>query len=303
MKIKSKNNLIIINVDTGTDDALALIVAHKFLKNIIGITTSAGNVSLDKVNLNTNKILNLINAKTKIYPGAERDLKNEDFQLAENFHGVDGLVGVALTNTKNLIQQESATDFIIERVNANPGKIAIVSLAPLTNIALAVKRDPTIIQKIDKIIIMGGTLEVEGNETPKTEFNFYQDPDAAKIILESEIKCFLVTLDVTHKCIITEEKCSLLGSKPVAKFTKEVVNNWYHIFGRKHNRKFELYDPLTTSVIIDGFVDFEEMPIQIITEGPMRGVIQKKLGSKMFVSKKVKPRKFEEFFIDTINSY
>lgn len=295
------NEKIIINVDTGLDDALALIMSYKLFENrVIGITTSAGNVSLDKVNINTNYIKSLCNWNIKIYSGSYKNIDNKDYDYAPYFHGDNGLANIKIPNTINKeTEKESAEDFIISMSKRYSGNISIINLAPCTNIAKAFKKDSTITEDINSIIIMGGAVNVPGNETLYSEFNFYQDPKAAQTIIRNFKNIKLVPLDVTGKCFLEIEDLVGLKINVFSSFLKEIVTNWYSFFGNKKQRKFELYDPLAISAKDENFLVFEEKNVDIDTNKQIGRIIDGDYNIKY--ANEVDAIAFKKYFLNKFN--
>ncbi|MFQ6094718.1 MAG: nucleoside hydrolase [Candidatus Bathyarchaeia archaeon] len=193
---------IILDTDIGVDDAVALILALKSRElRLEAVTTVSGNVHVDKSTKNALRILELMHREeVPVAKGASKPLKRE-LHTAEYVHGKDGLGDSNLPEPRIKATDKSAIDLIIEKVTENPGEIILVPIGPLTNIALAIEREPEIVEKVKEIVLMGGAYGVTpwgfGNVTPVAEFNIYTDPEAAKIVFESGIKITAVGLDVT----------------------------------------------------------------------------------------------------------
>ncbi|KAL4233060.1 hypothetical protein ACF0H5_007746 [Mactra antiquata] len=176
----------IIDVDTGVDDAQALMLAlSRPDVEVIAITCVFGNVLLDQVCLNTLKVLTVWNRlDVPVYRGCSGPLVTGGL-TATHYHGNDGLSDANLDIDVSLdqMQEENAVDAMIRLVNEHPGEITLVALAPLTNIALALKQDHDFGKKLKKVVIMGGNTQGRGNSTLCAEFNFANDPEAAFVVL------------------------------------------------------------------------------------------------------------------------
>lgn len=176
----------IIDVDTGVDDAQALMLALSRPNiDVVAITCVAGNVAVDQVCINTLKVLAICDRlDVPVYRGLNTPLVAEGME-ATHYHGNDGLgdADLDLTVSMEMIQKEHAVSALLRLVNENPGEITLVALAPLTNIALALKQDPDFGKKLKKITIMGGNTQGRGNSTLCGEFNFACDPDSAYVVL------------------------------------------------------------------------------------------------------------------------
>jgi len=182
----------IIDTDTASDDAVALIMALRHAEvRVAAITVVAGNVAVEQATRNALYTVELCGAgDVPIYSGASRPLVRpaEDAQW---FHGKDGLGDQNYPAAKIVARKEHAVDALIETIRANPGA-TLVTLGPLTNVALAVSRDPGIVGNIARCVIMGGNPCCEGNVTPAAEYNIWCDPEAARIVLRSGMPIELV---------------------------------------------------------------------------------------------------------------
>ncbi|MFC2949564.1 nucleoside hydrolase [Virgibacillus sediminis] len=231
---------VIIDTDTAGDDTIALLTAmHSF--KVEGVTITGGNVDFDQQVENALYTIQVANPEeyVPVYKGMEGPLLTsvvERHQTVEDVHGKDGMGDSFFEKAKQRPEQGHAVDFIIDKVKSNPGEINLLAIAPLTNIAMAIKKDPTIIYDIPHIYIMGGTNNSLGNITAAAEYNFFVDPEAAKIVLHSGIPITLVGWDMCTKYSIMDdddhkeiENLSTKGSaffiqinKVVMKFNKEV---------------------------------------------------------------------------------
>ena len=194
---------IIIDCDPGIDDFAALLYAVRSQKlDIIGVKTFAGNCTVENGTINALKALELAgDENTPVYKGAAKALKIEDVD-ATYVHGSDGLGGIGFEMPKRMPEEENAIDFLIRKVNEYPGEITLVPIGALTNIALAVQKDPNFVRNVKSIVLMGGA-EGRGNITETAEFNFYKDPDAAKIVFDAGFKeIVMLGLDVTRKLVL-----------------------------------------------------------------------------------------------------
>ncbi|PDQ17829.1 nucleoside hydrolase [Mesorhizobium sanjuanii] len=196
---------IIIDTDPGQDDAVAILLALGSAElEIVGITAVAGNVPLKLTEKNARKICELAGRPDiKVYSGAIRPLVRE-LVTAEEVHGKTGLNGPDLPEPKMKLQDQYAVDFIVETLmKEQSGTITLCALGPLTNVALALIREPKIAPRIKEIVLMGGGFFEGGNVTPTAEFNIYVDPQAADVVFKSGIPIVMMPLDVTHKALTT----------------------------------------------------------------------------------------------------
>jgi purine nucleosidase len=199
---------IIIDTDPGQDDAVAILLALGSSElEIVGITAVAGNVPLKLTEKNARKICELAGRPDiKVYAGAIRPLVR-GLVTAEEVHGKTGLNGPQLPEPTMPLQDQYAVDFIVETLmNEASGTITLCPLGPLTNIALALLREPRIAPRIKEIVLMGGGFFEGGNVTPAAEFNIYVDPHAADVVFKSGIPIIMMPLDVTHKALTTAKR-------------------------------------------------------------------------------------------------
>ena len=213
-----KAQKIIIDTDPGQDDAVAILLALASPElDILGITAVAGNVPLKLTEKNARKICELAGKpETRVFSGAIRPLMR-DLVTAEEVHGKTGLDGPDLPEPKMKLQDQHAVDFIVETLMAEEsGTVTLCPLGPLTNIALALIREPKIAKRIEKIVLMGGGFFEGGNVTPTAEFNIYVDPHAADVVFRSGAPIVMMPLDVTHKVLTRAGRVAAiraLGSK------------------------------------------------------------------------------------------
>lgn len=266
-----KGRKIIMDMDPGHDDAMALVVAAASpLLDIQAVTTVSGNVSVEKTTINARRICDLIGLNhVPIYKGASRPLFRKP-EAAEAIHGESGLDGPELPDhPKKTIEKEHASDAIIHIVQHSEKPITLVPTGPLTNIALALIKEPSIAGNIEEIVMMGGGTF--GNWTPSAEFNIYVDAEAAKVVFESEISIAVFGLDVTHQALITPDVQQYISSRhhPVGRFVFDMLD----FFMEAYKSKFELdgaplHDVCTIAYLIDpGMFTMEHVHIGIETAG------------------------------------
>jgi purine nucleosidase len=192
---------IIIDTDPGQDDAVAILVALASPADfdVLGIVAVAGNVSLAQNARNALKVVELSGRKDiAVYAGCERPMRRT-LVTAEHVHGETGLDGPDLPLPKLQLEPQHGVDFIIDTLLAHDaGTVTLAALGPLTNIAMAMVKEPRIIPRIQEIVMMGGGYFEMGNITPAAEFNIYVDPDAADVVLRSGVPVTMLPLDVTH---------------------------------------------------------------------------------------------------------
>lgn len=177
---------VIIDCDTGIDDALALLLALRTPQfNVLGITCVAGNVPIDKVVRNTLVVVEYSGKVVPVYRGAYRALMGVG-ETAEYAHGSDGLGDVGFPEPQLKESREHAVDFLVRSFMESQEPIELITTAPLTNIALALQKEPHLEERIHSLVMMAGGIE-NGNSTVAAEFNIYVDPEAADLVFRSRI--------------------------------------------------------------------------------------------------------------------
>jgi inosine-uridine nucleoside N-ribohydrolase len=194
---------LIIDTDPGHDDALAIlmtVLSNKF--DILAVTTVAGNATIKKVTRNAQAILNLIESDIPVFSGLPEPLKREFVSAV--VHGKSGLAGFDTTSTKFSLTN-NAPNKLVEIVNANPDEVTILALGPLSNVARAINLDSTFVNKVKQFVIMGGAIDVPGNKNRVAEFNFFVDPEAADVVMRSNVPKVLVSLDACNQVVLQVE--------------------------------------------------------------------------------------------------
>lgn len=187
---------IIFDTDPGVDDALALmLLAKSNFSDILAITTTAGNSTIENTTANAQYLKKLLKINSTIYSGA-RDALTGPFTTAK-VHGSTGLFGIEHQETPNITND--ASQMIAKIVRENPGEVTIICIGPQTNLAKAIIDNPDLPKLIKEVIIMGGTYLSPGNKTSVAEFNICLDPEAAEIVFENEIKKTVIPLDVCYQ--------------------------------------------------------------------------------------------------------
>lgn len=190
---------IILDTDPGIDDAqaIAFAIAHPDIE-LLGLTTVFGNANIEITTRNALTVLEQFSRpEIPVAQGAGMPLAQDRFPSPDFVHGSDGMGNLNLPSPETQVIDENAVDFIIRQANDAPGEISLVAVGPLTNIAQAVKADPSLPSKVRELIIMGGTLNETGNVTPVSEANFINDPHAADMILAHQWPTTIIGLDVT----------------------------------------------------------------------------------------------------------
>lgn len=269
---------IILDVDTGIDDALAILFAVKSRKlKVEGITTGYGNCDVQQVTENTLRVLELAQPRyyIPVAMGADKPLFRKQREFSAVIHGHNGLGGYELPETNRTALEKKAVDFIIDCINKNPGQITLVFTGRLTNLAIALAKDPTLASKVDRLILMGGALHVPGNITPVSEANIHGDPEAAYRVFHSGIPITMVGLDVTGRTKFGEnhfEKVmNALSSEQneLKAFLNHIFTFSFEASDSLNEGKYRLmHDPLAVAVAEDqDLVKCKNYYIQIETKG------------------------------------
>ncbi|QHS23403.1 nucleoside hydrolase [Virgibacillus sp. MSP4-1] len=201
---------VIIDTDTAGDDTIALLTALHHFK-VEGVTITGGNVDFDQEVENSLYTIEVFDPDdyVPVYKGYEGPIityGKQQHQTVEDVHGKDGMGDSFFDKAKQRPESGHAIDFIIKKVKENPGEISFLAIAPLTNIAMALKKDPTIAKDIPHIYIMGGTNNTLGNITAAAEYNFWVDPEAARLVLHSGIPITMVGWDMCTKYSVMKDE-------------------------------------------------------------------------------------------------
>ncbi|MBM7571178.1 nucleoside hydrolase [Aquibacillus albus] len=239
---------VIIDTDTAGDDTIAILTALHFF-DVEGIMITGGNVQFDQQVENALYTVQVAGKGGQVpifkgYEGPIMQVGTSTHRTVEDVHGSDGMGGANFPKSKQRPESKHAIDFLIEKVHENPGEINLLAIAPLTNIAMAIKKDPTIVPKIPHLFIMGGTNNYLGNITPAAEYNFYVDPEAATIVLNSGIPITMVGWEMCVQYSVMDDSdhqdiraLDTAGSQffmAVNKVVKEFNKNVHKLNGTTH---------------------------------------------------------------------
>ena len=247
---------IIIDTDPGQDDAVAILLAFASRElEVLGITAVAGNVPLALTELNSRILCDLAERQDiPVFAGCDRPLAR-DLVTAEEVHGKTGLDGMDLFDPETPLQDKHAVDYILDTLAEHEaGSITLCPLGPLTNIGLALQRNPDIVRRTREIVLMGGAYFEVGNVTPAAEFNIYVDPEAAKLVFESGIKITVLPLDATHQALTTPrriEAVRAIGNR--AGIAIAGMTSFYERFDQRKYKKggAPLHDPCVIAYLLD----------------------------------------------------
>jgi inosine-uridine nucleoside N-ribohydrolase len=262
---------IILDCDPGHDDAIAiLLAAHHPEIDLLAITTVAGNQSLEKTTHNALKVCSLANIRdVPIAIGMDRPLVRPA-NHAPDIHGESGMDGPNIPEPSVELVRQHAVDLIIDLLMKSDGDITLVPTGPLTNIAAAMRQQPSIIPKIKAISLMGGAMGL-GNVTPAAEFNIHTDPEAAAIVFACGRPITMVPLEVTHQALATSEVIARLRAvqRPVATFVADLLvffaGTYHNVFGFP---AAPVHDPCAVAAVVDpDIIHAHTMYVAIETDG------------------------------------
>jgi inosine-uridine nucleoside N-ribohydrolase len=266
---------VLVDCDPGQDDAIALLLALASPEvEVLGVTTVAGNQTIDKVTANALRVLELAGrADVPVAAGADQPLVGE-LVVAADAHGETGLDGPDLPKPRSRPVEQHAVDFLAERLAASERPVTLVPLGPLTNVALLLAERPEAAWRIERIVLMGGAI-AEGNMTPSAEFNVWVDPEAAAHVFASGLEVTMVGLDVTNRAVLTPEHADELRARgPVGKAVAEMLD-FYGAFYREayDHGGCPVHDALAVArVVRPELVTTRELHVQVdVSDGICRG--------------------------------
>jgi len=267
----------IIDTDTASDDAVAILMALRAPDvHVEAITVVAGNVDLQPAIQNALYTVELCGKQTPVYAGLDKPLL-QPLVTAREVHGEDGMGDIGLDLSGRQPAEGHAVDILIDTICANPGEITLVTLGPLSNVAVALLREPKLAQAVKQCVIMGGAYRLPGNVTPLAEFNIYVDPEAARIVFESGMPLLLVGWEESIEAgfVDAADSARLLAiATKYAKFAVDIqggVNAYLEkVMGMQG---FDLPDPLAMAVALEpSIAEIVQRRVDVIVgDGPARG--------------------------------
>jgi len=226
---------IVLDTDPGIDDALAILLALGSPEvELAAITVTGGNCSMEQGVRNALAVLDIVDATTPVVPGVALPLIRPPFTAPET-HGDAGLGNAHLPEPGLTPATDHAVDRIVREIMDASVPVTLVAIGPLTNVALAIRHEPRIVERVSEVIIMGGAFDVPGNTTPLAEFNVYVDPHAAYIVFHSGMPMTLLPWDITSKVLLTQAHVDelLAIASPVTRFIADATS-FYIDFHRQH---------------------------------------------------------------------
>ena len=244
---------IILDCDPGHDDAVAIMLAAKSEElDLLGITVVAGNQTLEKTQVNARNVCQCLGLDVPVYAGCGQPMVREKM-VAADIHGETGLDGPVFEPLTKPLEEKHAVPFMIDTLMGSDGDITVVTTGPMTNLAMAMRMEPRIVEKIEQIVLMGGAY-TNGNVTPAAEFNIIADADAAYVCFTSGRPITMVGLDVTRKALCypaVVDRMEKVGNKASRLFVdlmRHFCKSQKEVFGWEGG---PLHDPITIAYLID----------------------------------------------------
>lgn len=319
---------VIIDTDPGIDDALALLLAlHSPELEIVAITTVNGNVPVEKATQNVFTIFSLLPPtipRPPVAKGAAQPRQKAPV-WAMDIHGEDGLGRIAhrrdtagnllYTPPPITLSEREAAEEILYQLSVSSQAITIIALGPLTNLAAAIEKDRKTMERVKRIVLMGGAITVPGNITPAAEFNIYADPHAAELVFTSALPLTVVGLDVTRQVRLSKTTVETAIAPQQTRVSQFLCDCTAELlaFAEKQagEASLSLHDPLAVGVAIDPFfVSTEALPVEIETQGkvtegmtvadrrPMKPIWKKPPNAEVCLS--VDAPRFLSFFLERV---
>ena len=266
---------LMLDVDTGVDDAAALALAIGLGADLVAVSTVAGNVPIDRSTSNTRRVLSYLGrADVPVYRGASRPLV-ASYRDAAHVHGDNGLGGVELPTPPAPEESTTGPEALVRMAARHAGALTLVTLGPLTNLAIALSLRPEIVRQVARLVVMGGAYATAGNVTPHAEFNIYVDPDAAQQVLAAPWPDLTVVgLDVTHRTVLPRATWQAIGADQgaAADLLRAILAR---TFTERSMTGFYLHDPLAVAVALDPtLVSGLTVGVDVVTRGEHRGRTQ-----------------------------
>ena len=266
---------IIIDTDPGIDDGMAIQLAlHSPELDILGLTTIFGNASVNITTDNALRLLEFANQTSiPVCKGTDKPLKRPFAGGVPLVHGEDGKGNIEHSKSKLQPDPRSAHEFIADQIKSYPGRVTILAIGPLTNLALLLQEYPGIEELVEEIVIMGGNAFCPGNATPAAEANILSDPEAADIVLGANWKVHMIGLDVTHKVLMTSEQLDRIAKteSPLNQYVSATFH-FYRDFFKKVNQIDGIYVHDSTAVVYvlkRALFETKNFPVKVETTNSM----------------------------------
>lgn len=271
---------LILDVDTGTDDAVALMLAalHPDLE-LVGATTVNGNVAVESCTENSLRVFDYIGISVPVYEGVSRPIARTDFPIPRpDIQSTSAVHGQYLDIPPSTSRKQAtgAVEFLVETYRATTDEIVLVPVGPLSNIATALTVEPRLRDWIPELIIMGGAHH-HGNVTPRAEFNVWADPEAARVVINSGVRRItLVPLDATHRALVSLDDCARLralgtpAGEAAARFTERRIAGYDTTQPMARPHAAPVHDALAVAAIIDrSVITTRHLHVDVETHGEL----------------------------------
>ncbi len=265
---------VLFDVDTGIDDALALLVATRSPElDLVGVGTIAGNVTASGAAFNTLRTLEAAGVtEVPVAVGVENFLLEPPHD-ASWIHGTDGIGDTDQPAPRGRPSGEHAVDQLLRLSHEHAGRLVVIATAPLTNLALAMRKDATLCDRLARIVIMGGSAQDGGNKAAWGEANIANDPEAAQVVFAADVPRTMIGLDVTMKVRFDQDDLEALtaASDPVANFAADLLPFYLGAYERVTGRReCAVHDALTVAAVIDpDAFTLRSLPTQVETRGDL----------------------------------
>lgn len=245
---------IVLDCDPGHDDAIAILLAGASQQlRLEAITTVAGNQTLEKVTLNARRVCSVAGLRdVPIAAGCDRPMVRRQL-VAADIHGASGLDGPDWREPGIQADPRHGVDLLVELAMADAAPLTVVAVGPLTNVATALRRQPRLAERLERVVLMGGAIGL-GNTTPAAEFNIHADPEAARVVFESGVPITMIPLEVTHQALATE---SVLGRiDALESEVGRMAGTLLRFFAETYERVFgfaapAVHDPCAVAWLVD----------------------------------------------------
>lgn len=288
---------IMLDVDTGIDDALAIALAVETGMRLVGVSTVAGNTPVPQATENTLRVLAQVGAEfVPVHRGASRPLAVQ-YRNAAYLHGEDGLAGVRLAASRATESSTNAIAAILDNADRFDGELVLVALGPLTNVAIALSLRPHLARQIRRLVIMGSATFTGGNVTPHAEFNAFADPHSMDQVMSTEWnELIVVGLDVSHQTAFTRDQWERLEEPAVgsSELIRQIAES---LFLDQERDGFYLHDPLAVAVALDdSLVTSDSLTVNVAVDNEYRGKTTVGGSGSVRVANTVDAERFEREF-------
>jgi len=283
---------IILDTDPGIDDAMAIIFAEAHPEiELKAITCVYGNATIDNATHNALFLKQKYNLQADVAKGTDKPLVRDPIGATTVVHGESGLGDVKAPSQLNVtVDPRPAHQYIIDALRAEPGEITLVTVGPLTNLALALKEAPEIVTLVKEVVIMGGAFgmnEHRGNVTPYAEANIHDDPHAADIVFSASWPVVIIGLDVTEQSFFTKKYLDELkdDAGEVGQFIWDISRFYLKFYSEKVGLEgCHVHDPSAIAYVIDpSLFTLREGPVRVVTDGPAEGMTIQKFEKRQFM--------------------